>query len=100
MIQQTAGPLWLAVRILSGFLNLMARAAKNVEEKTMALGRSSSQIYTCTVKNFRHGTSVIYLYARKKQRQKPWPPFLTQMLETFKEKWQKFQHLSHYSAFV
>lgn len=69
MSSQTAGPLWLVVRILRGFLNLMARAAENFEEKTMALGRSSSQICACTVKNFRQGTSVIYLYARKKQRQ-------------------------------
>lgn len=29
MVLQTDGPLWLVVRILSGFFNLMARAGKN-----------------------------------------------------------------------
>ena len=29
MVLQTDGPLWLVVRILSGFFNLMARAGKS-----------------------------------------------------------------------
>lgn len=43
MVLQTDGPLWLVVRILSGFFNLMARAGKSFKKKKMALGRSSSQ---------------------------------------------------------
>lgn len=78
MIYQTAGTLWLVVRILNAFLNLMARAAKNFETKKMALGRSSSQICTGSVKDCRHGALVIHLYVRKKQRQKPMIPSLPQ----------------------
>lgn len=43
MVLQTDGPLWLVVRILSSFFNLMARAGKCFKEKKMALRRSSSQ---------------------------------------------------------
>lgn len=43
MVLQTDGPLWLVVRILSSFLNLLARVANSFRERKMALGRSSSQ---------------------------------------------------------
>lgn len=33
MAQPTDGTLWLVVRMLSGFFNLMARAAKSFREK-------------------------------------------------------------------
>lgn len=65
LAQQTDGPLWLVVRILSGFFNLMARARKSFKKKKMALGRSSSQTDISDCKDCIFGAFVTGVLAMK-----------------------------------
>lgn len=65
MAKRTDGSLWLAVRILSGFFNLVARAGKSFRKKKFALGRSSSQTDLYDFKYCICGAFVTHLHTVK-----------------------------------